>query len=117
MSTTKRTEQQTPTAGVPRIETVGALVRGRYGNLGQITGVIESSRCSMQHLSKPGDVVVTLEPIGPGYNHRCAWASDLTLAEEGDVGAHPHKRECPCGEPYDEARGGRWYPVAASWRQ
>ncbi len=101
--------------GVRRIETVGAVVRTGFGQLARVTGVVESSRCSANHVSAPLDVVVELEAIGPSYGHGTAWSSDLTMAEPGDVGAHPHRRGCECGQPYDEARGGFWYPVGASW--
>jgi hypothetical protein len=75
-----------------QIETVGAHVRGRYGNLARITAVLEHSRCSPNHLTAPNDVVVTLEPVGPGFAHRSSWASDLTYAQPGDVGAHMDER-------------------------
>ncbi len=104
------------TAGIRRIETVDAVVRTRFGQHARITGVVESSRCSAEHVSAPLDVVVTLESIGPSYGHTTAWASDLTEAEPGDVGSHPHRRGCECGQPYDETRGGFWYPVAATWQ-
>ena len=100
------------TAGIARIETIGAIVRGEYGNLGRITEVIENSRCSPNHVSCPLDVVVRLEPVGPGFSHRSSWASKLTLAQPGDIGAHPHADNCPCGEPHS---GGTWRYVPASW--
>ena len=100
--------------GIRRIETLGAIVRTGFGQLAQITGVAEETRCSAGHVSAPLDVVVTLTAIGPSYGNTTAWASDLTMAEPGDVGAHPHRRDCECGQPYDESRNG-WYPVPASW--
>lgn len=100
------------TGGIPRIETIGAIVRGEYGNLARIIGVYENSRCSARHVSVPLDVVVELEPIGPGFNHRSSWASKLTAAQPGDIGAHPHAAGCPCGAPHD---GGAWRYVPASW--
>jgi hypothetical protein len=106
----------TTLAGIPRIETIGAVVRGKYGHLSRITEVLEYSRCSEQHISAPLDVVVRTEPVGVGFNHKSSWASDLTLAQEGDVGAHPHMRDnCECGQPYDETRSGLWYYVPANW--
>ena len=73
--------------GMKGVETVGTVVRGRYGNLGRIASVVESSRCSAGHLTSPLDVVVVLEPLS-FYNHTSSWASDLTLAQDGDIGAH-----------------------------
>lgn len=99
----------TTTASSPYVETVGAIVRGKYGNLGRIVAVLEHTRCSPDHLSSPLDVVVELEPVGPGFNHRSSWASDLTLAQPGDVGAHQDYSDRSCG------MGGRYVP--ASWRQ
>ena len=105
------------TAGIARIETVGVLVRGEHGNLGRIKEVIENSRLTANHVSHPLDVVVRLEPVGPGYNFRSAWASSLSHAEPGDVGSHPHTRTCECVQPYDDSRGGHWgwYDVRQSW--
>lgn len=105
----------TASEGVTRIETIGAVVRGDTGALSRIAGVIESSRLSPDHVSCPLDVVVTLEQVGPGYNHRSAWASALAPAQEGDRGSHPHERDCECGEPYDDSRGGFYYHVPQSW--
>jgi hypothetical protein len=88
------------------IETVGATARGQYGELARIVEVLEWTRLSAQHLTSPGDVVVRLEQVGLGFNHTSSWASDLTPAEPGDVGAHP--------EP--DANGFTWHYVPASWR-
>ncbi len=104
----------TMTAGIRRIETVGELVRTASGQLARITGVVETSRCSAEHISAPLDVVVLLDSVGPSYGHTTAWASDLTMAEPGDVGSHPHGPDCVCGRPFDDTRG-PWYPIAASW--
>ncbi len=101
--------------GIARIETIGAIVRGEYGQLARIVGVHEHARASARHISVPLDVVVATERVGPGYGHTSSWASKLTLAQDGDIGAHPHTRECECGEPYDESRGGYWYDVRESW--
>lgn len=106
----------TTLAGISRIETIGAVVRGQYGQLARITEVLEYSRCSEQHISSPLDVVVRTEQVGAGYNHKCAWASSLVLAQAGDIGAHPHRQDCECGQPYDQSRQPGWYHVPASWQ-
>jgi hypothetical protein len=100
---------------VKRIETIGTLVRGRYGNLGRITEVIESSRLSVNHVRAPLDVVVTLEPVGPGYGHRSAWASDLKLAHPGDVGSHRHRTGCECGRTVHGENTLYGVDVRSSW--
>jgi hypothetical protein len=101
---------------VRTIETVGAIVRGPYGSLSVITEVIESSRCSDSHLTTPGDVVVRVRPHGVGYGHTSAWASELTLAEPGDIGAHPHWADCTCGaQPANPQPWCRWVHVPATW--
>lgn len=106
--------------GVRRIETVGAVCRGKYGQLCRIVRVEEETRASADHLSVPLDVVVLTEPVGsPGYGHGTSWASDLTPAEPGDrYGAHVHRVGCECGEPYDMTRIQAhlgWYDMRPSW--
>lgn len=86
------------------IERPGTIVRGEYGLLARVVDVIERTRMSERHVTSPGDVVVTVEPVGPGYGHRSSWASKLTPAAPGDVGAHP----CHTG-------GYGWRHVPASW--
>lgn len=109
------------THGIARIETVGAIVRGEYGQLCRITEVIESSRLTVTHVSSPLDVVVRTEPVGsPGYGHSSAWASSLTMALPGDrYGAHVHREGCVCGEPYAPTKQGHlgWYAMAPSWER
>lgn len=104
--------------GIARIETVGTLVRGKYGQLARITAVLEHTRCSGQHMTSPNDVVVSIESVGPGYRHVTSWASDLTLAQDGDrFGAHPHCEGCECGEPYETGRQPGWYDMRPSWER
>lgn len=97
------------------IETVGEVVRGRNGCLVQIIEVLEWTRLPDSHLTAPGDVVVRVQPHGPGYGYRSAWASELTPSQPGDVGVHLHRADCPCGAPSDMAE---WYVgvhVRANW--
>jgi len=107
------------TEGIPRLETVGAIVRGEYHQLVRIVEVLERTRCSPRHITSPLDVVVRCEDVGPGYGHHSSWASKLTPAQPGDVGSHPHRPGCACGKPYDSAHGPSWlwYPMPASWEQ
>jgi hypothetical protein len=95
----KEDTMSAPTTTTAGVETVGAVVRGPYGNLGRITEVLEYSRLSPNHLSAPGAVVVRLEPLS-GFAHRSAWSNDLTLSQPGDVGSY-------------NAPGNRYVP--ASW--
>lgn len=103
---------------VSTIETVGAIVRGPYGSLSKIVEVLEHTRAPDSHLVNPGDVVVRLEPVGPGFNHTSAWAHKLSPSEQGDIGAHPHFADCKCGAnpPNPQPHWG-WVPVPATWEQ
>ena len=108
--------------GVRRVETVGAVCRGKYGQLCRIVSVREDTRTSENHIVAPLDVVVITEPVGsPGYGHSAAWASSLTLAEPGDrYGAHAHRVGCECGEPFDVSHRSAhfgWYDMRPSWER
>lgn len=103
--------------GIARIETVGAIVRGPHGLLARITAVLENTRASENHISAPLDVVVLVEPIGPGYRDGSAWASQLQLADGTEAyGAHPHGPGCACGEPYTGFQHWQWQHLPASWQ-
>jgi hypothetical protein len=100
------------------IETIGEVVRGPYGSLSRITAVLEESRLSERHVSSPGDVVVTLERVGPGYGHESAWASTLKPSKVGDVGAHPCRGAaagCLCGHELDGWQPFGWQDRRESW--
>lgn len=100
------------------IEEIGAIVRGQYGQLVRIVSVYEESRASPNHISIPSAVVVATEAVGPGYGHRSSWSSDLTLAEAGDIGAHPCSASCSCGDPFvGPGYGIPWIHRSASWQK
>lgn len=103
---------------VSTIETVGAIVRGPYGSLSKIVEVLERTRMPDTHMTRPGDVVVRVEQVGPGYGHQSAWASELALSKPGDIGAHPHWADCGCGaNPPNPQPWCRWVAVSATWEQ
>lgn len=103
---------------IQTIETVGAIVRHKGGGLSTIAEVLEFTRMSPNHVSSPGDVVVRLEPYGPGFGHASAWASDLMLGAPGDIGSHAHDANCTCGaEPNNPQPHWGWVYVGASWER